>query len=331
MTPIGKTTEDGLCPVSPPLAKEVMTSLTPSRSFRAFGLAALALCALLLLAACDRAGDQPVMRIGYMNCNTEQETQERFRPLTRHLSEKTGIEFVAVPVNTEDFAERFARGEFQFTHTNSLLYIILKEQHGLQLLAAEKRGRFGARSAGTIIARKGSGIDKLADIRGKRMVFGPVMAPTGYLAQYDLMLRNGIDPEKDLAFYTIPTGSFKHEKLVYGLYFGQYDVAAAPALDLEVMAAEGKISPDDFVVLGQSPLIPYCTFGAAATVDAAVVAKVQQALLDLDPQDVVAVDGEERKVLKSAWIDGFEALLDSDYDPIRDMARRADMPPYQKY
>jgi len=291
----------------------------------------LVLCTLLVLAGCDRAGDKPVMRIGYMNCNTEQATQERFRPLTRHLTEKTGIEFVAVPVNTEDFAERFARGEFQFTHTNSLLYIILKEQHRLQLLAAEKRGRYGARSAGTLIARKGSGIETLADIRGKRLVFGPVMAPTGYLAQYDLMLRNGIDPEKDLAFYTIPSGSFKHEKLVYGVYFGQYDVAAAPALDLEVMAAEGKITADDFVVLGQSPLIPYCTFGAAETVDAAIVAKVQQALLELTPQDVVEVDGEKRKVLKSAWIDGFEALLDSDYDPIRDMARRADMPPYQKY
>ncbi len=295
------------------------------------GLAGLIFSAVLALAGCERAGDQPVMRIGYMNCNTEQETQARFLPLTRYLSDKTGIRFEAVPVNTEDFVERFSKGEFQFTHSNSLLYIILKEQQGLKLMAAEKRGRFGARTAGTIIARKGSGIEKLADIRGKRMVFGPIMAPTGYLAQYDLMLRNGIDPEKDLAFYTIPTGSYKHEKLVYGLYYGQYDVAAAPALDLEVMAAEGKITADDFVILGQSPLVPYCTFGAAATVDAAVIAKVQQALLELGPEAVAEVNGETRKVLKSAWIDGFEALLDSDYDPIRDMARRADMPPYQKY
>lgn len=286
---------------------------------------------LLFLAGCDRGGDKPVLRIGFMNCNTEQETQQRFRPLARYLAEKLGAEVIAVPVNTEEFEERFAKGEFDLTHTNSLLYLILKEHHNLQLLAAEKRGHFGARSAGTIVARKGSGITKLADIRGKRMVFGPMMAPTGYLAQYDLMLRNGIDPEKDLAYYAIPAGSFKHEKLVYGVLFGQYDVAAAPALDLEVMAAEGKIAADDFIVLGQSELIPYCTFGAAQKTDPALVEKVRQALLELKPEDTVEIDGERIRVLKSAWVDGFEQLLDSDYDPIRAMARRVNMPPYQTY
>ena len=117
-----------------------------------------------------------------MNCNNEQETLARFRPLTRYLSEKIGVEFVTVPVDTQDFEQRFKDGEFAFTHTNSLLYLILKEHSGLQLLAAEKRGNFGARSAGAIIARKGSGIESLEDIRGKRMVFGPMLAPTGYLS-----------------------------------------------------------------------------------------------------------------------------------------------------
>jgi len=290
-----------------------------------------ALLLLPLCAACDRPVERPVLKIGFMNCNTEQETLQRFRPLTRYLSDKVGVEFVAVPVNTEEFEERFARGEFALTHSNSLLYLVLREHHELQLLASEKRGRFGARSAGTVIARKGSGIERFADLRGKRMVFGPMMAPTGYLAPYDLMLKNGIDPEKDLAYYAIPSGSYKHEKLVYGVLFGQFDVAAAPALDLEVMAAEGKIEADDFVVIGQSELVPYCTFGAAKSTDAALVAKVRQALLELKPEDSAEVDGERVKVLKAAWVDGFEQLLDSDFDPLRAMARRVNMPPYQTF
>jgi phosphonate transport system substrate-binding protein len=36
-------------------------------------------------------------------------------------------------------------------------------------------------------------------------------------------------------------------------------------------------------------------------------------------------------VLKAAWVDGFEELLDSDFDPLREMAKRASMPPYEKY
>ncbi len=284
-----------------------------------------------LLSGCDNPGERPVMRIGYMNCNNEQETLKRFTPLSRYLSDKVGVDFETVPVDTHEFEDRFKAGEFALTHTNSLLYIILKENAGLQLLAADRRGHYGARSAGMLIARKDSGIEKLEDIRGKRLVFGPMMAPTGYLAQYDLMLSAGMDPERDLAYYAIPSGSFKHEKLVYGVYFGQFDVAAAPALDIEVMSAEGKIDADDFVILAQSELIPYCTLGASPDLNPELLAKVRRAIRELTPQDTVEVDGEQVKVLKSAWVDGFEELLDSDYDPIREMARRVNMPPYQTY
>jgi len=283
-----------------------------------------------ILSGCKEQGRQ-VVKIGYMNCNNEQETKHRFLPLTRYLSDKVGVEFIMVPVDTHDFEKRFKEGEFAFTHTNSLLYILLKERYNLTLLASEKRGNFGSRSGGAIIARKGSGITELSQIKGKRFAFGPMLAPTGYLAEYDLMLRSGIDPEKDLGAYTIPSGSFKHEKLVYGVLFGEYDVSAATLLDLETMTKEGKITADDFTILAQTPLIPYCTFGAAAKTDQALVAKVRKALLELKAADTAEVDGENLKVLKAAWIDGYEELTDKDYDSVREMAKRVNMPPYQKF
>jgi len=283
-----------------------------------------------ILSGCKEQGRQ-VVKIGYMNCNNEQETKHRFLPLTRYLSDKVGVEFIMVPVDTHDFEKRFKEGEFAFTHTNSLLYILLKERYNLTLLASEKRGNFGSRSGGAIIARKGSGITELSQIKGKRFAFGPMLAPTGYLAEYDLMLRSGIDPEKDLGAYTIPSGSFKHEKLVYGVLFGEYDVSAATLLDLETMTKEGKITADDFTILAQTPLIPYCTFGAAAKTDQALVAKVRKALLELKSADTAEVDGESLKVLKAAWIDGYEELTDKDYDSVREMAKRVNMPPYQKF
>jgi phosphonate transport system substrate-binding protein len=291
----------------------------------------LLLVAILLLSGCEQVLEGPPLRIGYMNCNSEEETLQRFRPLTRYLEKKLGVPLEAVAVDTQEFDERFGMEKFAFTHTNSLLYVMLKKDRGLQLVAADKRGNFGARTAGTIISRKGSGITKLEDIRGKRMLFGPQLAPTGYLAQYDLMLRAGFEPEEDLGYYAIPKGSFKHEKVIYGVYFGEYDLAAAPALDLEIMAREGKISADDFNILAQSPIIPYCTFGSAGDTDPELVKKFRQALMELTPEDTVEIDGEQVKVLKAAWVDGFEQLTDADYDPIREMAKRANMPPYQQY
>lgn len=291
----------------------------------------LSLLLILSLTACQNAGERPVMKIGYMNCNSEEETLNRFRPLTKYLSAQLNIDFQAIPVDTQDFPERFAAGEFDFTHTNSLVYVIMREEQQAELVATEMRGNYGSRTAGSIIAKKGSGIETLEDIKGKRMIFGPQLAPSGFLAQYDLMLRNGIDPELDIAYYAIPSGSFKHEKVVYAVYFGEYDVASAPSLDLELMTRDGKITADDFVILGQSPTFPYCTFGARKDVDPQLVQKFRQALVDLTTEDTVAYQGEQLKVLASAWIDGFEALQDSDYDLLREMAKRANMPPYQEF
>lgn len=290
----------------------------------------IAIIALACL-SCDKVKEKPTYKIGFMNCNNTEETLKRFLPLTAYLSEKVGVNFVAVPVDTHEFETRFKSGEFAITHTNSLLYIILRERYALNPIATEKRGQFGSRTAGSIIARKGSGITKLSDLKGKKLAFGPMLAPTGYLAEYDLMLGGGINPESDLAHYTIPTGSHKHEKVIYGVLFGQYDAAAAPVLDLEVMTREGKISPDDFVVIAQGPLIPYCTFAAAKGTDPALVKKVNDALMSLRPEDTAEVNGERVKVMKASWIDGYEILPDSEYDIIRNMAKRVNMPPYQKY
>ena len=288
---------------------------------------------LLLLVSCKPEGggrSGKIVKIGYMLCNSEAETTARFRALTSYLSVKTGVNFEFVPVDTHEVEKRFKSGEFAFTHTNSLLYVVLKERFDVTLVASEKRGNFGARTGGAIIARKGSGSTKLADLKGKRFAFGPMLAPTGYLAEYDLMMRSGLDPERDL-IYTIPSGTYKHEKLVYGVLYGQYDAAAAPMLDLEIMTREGKITADDFTIVAQTPVIPYCTFAAAKGTDPALVEKVRAALLQLTADTIAEVDGERLKVLKAAWIDGYERLDDRDYDPIRDMARRANMPPYQKF
>jgi len=285
----------------------------------------------LALTACRQEPSGEVLRIGYMNCNSEEETRERFTPLTRYLEQQLGVRLEAVPVDTQDFEERFAAGEFDITHTNSLLYLILHEDHELELVATEKRGNFGPRTAGTIIARKDSGIESLADLKGKRMIFGPQLAPSGFLAQYSLLLENGVDPEKDLAYYAFPSGSFKHEKVVYGAYFGAFDAAAAPALDLELMTRAGKIVADDFRVLGQSRIFPYCTFGAHKRLSPELREKLRKVLVELDAQATVQVGNEQLGVLKSAWVDGFEVLADADYDILREMARRANMPPYQEY
>jgi phosphonate transport system substrate-binding protein len=123
--------------------------------------------------------------------------------------------------------------------------VILQRFHGVDILAAEKKGSLAEKSQGIIITKKDSGIEKIADLKGKTMIFGPTLGPTGFMSQIDLLQSNGIDPDEDLAFYTIPSGSFKHEKVAYGVLFDKYDAGALPLDDLEILDKDGRISADE--------------------------------------------------------------------------------------
>jgi phosphonate transport system substrate-binding protein len=308
-----------------------------SRKGRGRRLSAPAAAALVLLAAvsCVDAGrDTRPLRVGYMICNSLQETRSRFAPLTAYLSEQLGREVRPLYIDTADFEEAVASGEVDIAHTNSLLYVWFEETHGYRILSGERRGSHGAYSAGAVVVRADSDIRDLAGLKGKRFVFGPQLAPTAFLSQYTLLLDAGVDPEdpeEGLSYYAIPWGSFKHEKVLYGVWHGKYDGGAAPLLDLELMDGESKVSLKDFRILARGPLVPYCVFSASPELPEETFAKVQSLLFGMDETMTANIEGEVLRVLKSAGVEGFEPLESADFEEVRRMARAAKLPPYQEY
>ena len=314
--------------------KKVYVKLVPFlKQFLFFPLFAV----LIATAACTASKSQPpqsgqkTVRVGFMICNSRQETEARFKPLCEYLSEKIGMKFVPVAIDTIDFEQAVRDKKVDFTNTNSLIYIELNKDYGVDILAGDVNGKYGYKSRGDIMVRKDSPIKTIADLKGKKMVFGPMLAPTGYLSQYYTMLKNGFNPETGLAYYSIPQGAYKHEKVIYELMMGEADVAAVPMLDFEQMTNSGRINPGDFRVIAEGDLIPYCSFGVREGVDEGLAGKVKDALLALKPNDTVEVDGERVKVLKVAMLDGFAPVKDSEYDIVRTMAKACNMPPYQKF
>ncbi len=292
---------------------------------------ALFLVLLLSTTACrQRSGTVPAYRIGYMICNSEEETLRRFAPLTLYLSRKLGVNLEPVAIDTLQFGG--AIDDLDFTHTNSLLYIMYNRFNGLEILAAEKRGELGARSRGLVAVLKKSGITSVEQLKGKRMIFGPMLAPTGFMSQVYALKEQGFSIDDDLASYDFPTGAFKHEKVIYSVLFGRYDAGAFPYYDFEIMARQGKVNPDDFTILAEGPLIPWCNFAVTQRVDADLARRFKAALLELKEGDLVEMDdGERIDILERAQLQGFADVSDADFDIVRQMARATNMPPYQEY
>ena len=295
-------------------------------------LVIIIICFALLSCSSSKPQEEknlPTYKIGFMICNSEKETLERFIPFTAFLSKKMGVNFEPVAIDTINFTKEM--DNLDFTHTNSLLYINLHRFHGVDILAAEKKGSLGRNSQGIIITRKDSGIEKIDDLKGKTMIFGPALGPTGFMSQIDLLQKTGFDPDEDLAFYTIPGGAFKHEKVIYGVLFEGYDAGALPLDDLEIMIADGRIDAEDFTIIARAEPVPYCNFGVSQKVDDSFAAKFKKAILSIDENDTVEINGEVLKVLDRALVDGYVDITDADFDGIREMAKRTNMPPYQKF
>jgi len=274
---------------------------------------------------------KPPLRVAFQVCNSIEENRERFEPLTAYLAGKLGRRIVASHVNTFDFIERAQRKEFDVLQSNGYIYVNVKEKTGGTLLAREVKSDTGKDTGGLIVVRADSAVRVLADLKGKKMVFGPVLSPGGYLTQYYTMLSAGLDPEKTFGSYTFLPGAWQHEKVVYAILYGAVDAGAVKVGDIERMEAEGKVRRSDFRVIAASEPVPNCTFFALPHVDAETADQVRVALLALTNRDFVAVNGERLNVLHRDGTNGYAPARDEEYDILRKMARASNLPPYEKY
>jgi phosphonate transport system substrate-binding protein len=271
------------------------------------------------------------LRVAFQVCNSLEENRQRFEPLRAYLERKLGRKIVVSHVNTFDFVEMARRGEFDVLQANGYIYINVREKIGATLLAREVKSDTGKDTGGLVVVRADSPVRSLADLKGKRMVFGPVFSPGGYLAQYYTMLRAGLDPEKTLGKYSFLPGAWQHEKVVYSILYGAVDAGAVKVGDIERMEAEGKVRKSDFRVIASSEPVPNCTFFALPHVDPTTAGKVREALLRLSPQDFVEVEGERVNVLRRDGVSGYAPASEAEFDVLRRMAKESNLPPYEKY
>jgi len=277
------------------------------------------------------APPRPPLRVAFQVCNSLEENRDRFEPLRAYLERKLGGPVTAVHVNTFDFVERAQKKEFDVLQANGYIYVNVKEKVGATVLAREVKRDTGKDTGGLIVVRAGSPVRTLADLKGRSMVFGPVLSPGGYLAQYDTMLRAGLDPERTLGRYSFLPGAWQHEKVIFAVLYGAVDAGAVKVGDIERMEAEGKVRASDFRVVAASEPVPNCTVFALPHVDATTAGRVREALLRLSEGDFVAVDGERLNVLKRDGVKGYVPADDREFDVLRRMARDANLPPYEKY
>ncbi|HEV2040911.1 MAG TPA: putative selenate ABC transporter substrate-binding protein, partial [Casimicrobiaceae bacterium] len=164
------------------------------------------------------------------------------------------------------------------------------------------------------ITKVGSGINTLADLKGKNFVFGSVSSTSGHLMPRYFLLQNGVNPDKDMRI----AFSGAHDATVFQVAGGKVDAGALNILVWTKMVEEKKVDTSQLKVFYTTP--PYYDYNwtVRGDLDAALVSKLREAFLALNPNNP-----EHREILALQRTSKYVPTRPENYKGIEDAARSA--------
>jgi len=237
-----------------------------------------------------------------------------FTPLADYLTRQTGEKVtLVIPKDFDAFKETVRKGEVDLGFANSLIYVQLKKDSALEPLAVSAEKEWGTKFRGIIIARKDSGIEKVPDLKGKKLIFVEKDSAAGYVFQMLLLNKAGLDVTRD--FTTLPFAK-KHDNVTLAVFNKTADAGGIREGDLDKM--KDKVDLSQLRTVAYTEFFPNWPVFANAKLNAGVVDKIKHALLELKPNGP-----ETAGVLAPAKLTAFGPVADKDYDQLRDAAHVA--------
>ncbi len=237
-----------------------------------------------------------------------------FKPFAEYLTKETGEKVsIIIPKDFDTFKEFVTNGQVDIGFANPLIYVQLKKNINIDPLALAVEAKGGAKFRGIIIARTDSGISKIQDLKGKKIIFVEEDSAAGYIFQMLTLNKAGLNVHKDLT--KLPF-AMKHDKVTQAVFNKEADAGGIREGDLEKM--KNKVDLSQIKVVAYTDYYPNWPLFSNKNMDKNVSAKIKKALLKLKPDDA----GSER-VLMAAGLTGFTAVSDKDYDLLRKAAKVA--------
>ena len=241
-------------------------------------------------------------------------THASFKPLAEELSKQLGekVELV-VPKDFAEFWKGVSAGEYDLVHYNQYHYIKSNKEHGYKVIVSnEEQGNRTV--AGVVAVRSDSGINSVADLKGKTILFGGGPKAMGsYIAPTAVLKKAGLEAEKDykVEFAKNPPSA------VIGVFNKAADAAGAGNIVLKLKAVSAKIDVSQMKILGESEPFTHLCWAVKGDIADDKATKIQSIMTSLKG----APGGAD--ILKSAKVTDFFQVTDGDFDKVREITKFA--------
>ncbi len=282
-----------------------------NRSSKRTMLCGLFICLLIFAGYAHGAGKD--VTIAILPCKDVVMTFKKFHPLVTYLKQETGLNIrLIVPKDSVEFERDLKNGDIDFTFQDPYTYVRLADFYNKADLLGALTWEGTRVQSGVVIVRKDSGTNKLEDLRGKTVMFGPRLSATTWVVAKLLFEQRGIDIDKDLKAYSNGTCC---EDIAFNVYLKTVDAGVVCDHFLGEHSEKQQelgIDANEIVIIDRTRLIPTNVFAASRAVSKDIINTINQALLRLDK-----VKSAHTKLLYPAELGGFEKSRDKDYDDMR--------------
>jgi len=266
-------------------------------------------CALVMAALAPRVLAQEPLVLGVFPRYNASETTTRYTPLAEHLSAHVGRQVVLQ--TSRDFVS-FWRGveERRYDIVQYNQYHYIRSAKNYQVIAHNKE--FGKSTmAGAVYVRKDSGINNLAQLRGRTVLFGGGEdAMISYIVPVYMMLQAGVKKDQFTSQFAVtPINS------VIGVFRKQADAAGSADNALGQPLIKNAINTDELTALAVSEQLLQLPWAVKRTMPAQLREAIRSSLVDLENSEA------GKSVLKTALLTGIGKADDKDYDAHRKMVR----------
>jgi phosphonate transport system substrate-binding protein len=205
--------------------------------------------------------------------------EDIWQPFIDHLEKVTGrdVQFFAVQSNAAEVeAMRSGRLHIAGFSTGPTPFAVNLAGAVPFAIMGSEDGRFGYTLQ--VYTRKDSGINSMADLKGKRVAHTSPTSNSGNLAPRALFPDQGIVPDED--YEVLYSGS--HDQSMLGVVAGDYDAAPVASEVVERMAARGLYDPDEVKIIYESKPFPTTSYTYAHNLKPELVEKIKEAFFTFD-------------------------------------------------
>jgi phosphonate transport system substrate-binding protein len=270
-------------------------------------LVGLALALGLGRAAPAAEADPAVLKVALLPDENASELIKRNQPLKDYLENQLGkkIELV-VTTEYSSMIEAMRFGRIDVAYFGPLSYVIAKSKSDIEPFAAMvEGGKSTYRSI--LIANEKSGINAIADIRSKKMIFGDPASTSSHLIPKAMLEEAGLLPDRDYQQNFVGA----HDAVAANVANGNADAGGLAEFIWNSLLERKVIDATKVRVLGYSRDYPQFPWTMRSDLNPDLKGKIRNAFLTL----------KDPAVLKNFKAEGFAPIADKDYDVIRELAK----------